>query len=153
MRASQSFRLIAIGLIAANVVWLAGLWRLLGEAVVRGVSAVAPTDATLRTAVASLVVAAVVLSVGAFLMWRWQPARQLLRQTREDVRTYPGVSPTTDVADINPRPIALAVAGMLLPTAVLAALLPGAIAAGVAVVVGLAGRVALVVVMAGLAND
>ena len=153
MRASQWSRLIAIGLIAANIAWFAGLWRLLGEAAVRGVSAMAPTEATLRTAVVSLVVAAIVLVAMGFLMWRWQPARQLIRQTREDLRTYSGAPPkAANVAEANLRPMTLA-AGMLVPAVILAALLPGPIAAGVAVIVGLAGRVALAVVMANLAKD
>ena len=153
MRASQSSRLIAIGLIAANIAWVAGLWRLLGEAAVRGISAIAPTEATLRTAVVSLVVAAIALVAVAFVFWRWEPSRQFLRQTREDLRTYQGVPPAAVVAEVNLRPIAMAAAGMLVPAVVLAALLPGPIAAGVAVIIGLAGRVALAVVMAGAAKD
>jgi hypothetical protein len=152
--ASQSSRLIAIGLIAANIAWFAGLWRLLGEAAVRGLSAMAPTEAALRIAVASLVVAAIVLVAVSFLLWRWQPAQQLLRQTRQDLRTYWNTPPkAADVAEANIRPIAVAAAGMLVPAVVLAALLPGPLAAGVAVIVGLAGRVALVVVMASLARN
>jgi signal transduction histidine kinase len=139
MSASQSSRLFAIGLVATNIAWFAGLWRLLGEGVVRGLSAMAPTEATLRAAVASLVVAAIVLVAVAFLLWRW-PALQLLRQTRADLRAYRGVPPkAADVAELNLRPIAVAVAGMVVPAMVLAALLPGPIAAGVAVVVGLRG--------------
>jgi hypothetical protein len=153
MRATQSSRLIAIGLIAANVAWFAGLWRLFGEAAVRGISAMAPTEATMRTALVSLVVAAIVLVTVAFLLWRWQPSRQFLRQTREDLRAYRGVPPGADLAEVNLRPIAMAAAGMLVPAVVLAALLPGPIAAGVAVIVGLVGRVALAVVMAGLTKD
>jgi hypothetical protein len=153
MRTSQSTRLIAIGLIAANVVWFAGLWRLLGEAVVRGLSAMAPTEAALHAAVVSLVVAAIVLVAGAFLLWRWQPSRQLLRQTREDLRTYRGMPLTADAAEVNLRPIAVAVAGMFVPAAFLAVLLPGPLVAGVAVVVGLAARVALAVVLVGLTKD
>src|SRR6267154_2338277 len=101
MRASQLSRLIALGLIAANIAWFAGLLRLLGEAAVRGSSAIAPTEATLRTAVVSLVVAAIVLVLLASLLWRWQPFRQLLRQTQEDLRTYRGVPPNADVAEVN----------------------------------------------------
>jgi hypothetical protein len=150
---SQSSRLIVIGLIGANIVWFAGLSRLLGEAVARGVSALAPTEAALRTAVLSLVVAAIVLVVVAFQLWRWQPSRQLLRQTREDLRAFQGLPPkATDVSQANLRPIALAAAGMVVPAVVLAALLPGPIAAGVAAIVGLATRVVLAVAMAGLAK-
>jgi hypothetical protein len=154
MSATQSSRLITIGLIAANIAWFAGLWRLLGEAVVRGLATMAPTEATLRGAVVSLVVAAIVLVALALLLWRWPPSRQLLRQTREDLRTYRGVPlKRGELGEANLRPIALAAAGMVVPAAVLAALLPGPIAAGVAVIVGLAGRVALTVAMAGLAKD
>jgi hypothetical protein len=152
MRAGQPSPLIAIGLVAANIAWFAGFWRLLGEAAVRGLSAMAPTDAALRAGVVSLVVAAIVLVAMASLLWRWQPARQLLRQTREDLRAYHGLPPRADVAHVNLRPIALATAGMLVPAVVLAVLLPGPIAAAVAVIVGLVGRVALAVVMAGLAK-
>jgi len=152
MRASQSSPLIAIGLIAANIAWFAGLWRLLGEAAVRGISAMAPTEASLRTAVVSLVVAAIALVAVAFVFWRWEPSRQFLRQTREDLRTYRGMAPTADTAKVNLRPIGVAVA-MVVPAVVLAALLPGPIAAAVAVIVGLVGRVALAVVMAGPAKD
>jgi hypothetical protein len=152
MSATQSSRLITIGLIAANIAWFAGLWRLLGEAVVRGLAAMAPTEATLRGAVVSLVVAAIVLVALALLLWRWPPSQQLLRQAREDLRTYRR-TPPADVAEANLRPIVVAVAGMVVPAAVLAALLLGPIAAAVAVIVGLAGRVALTVVMAGIAND
>jgi hypothetical protein len=154
MSASRSSGLIAIGLIAGNIAWFAGLWRLLGEAAVRGLSAMAPTESALRTAVMSFVVAAIVLVAMAFLLWRWQPSQQLLRQTRADLRTPWGVPPKAAVVgEAKRRPIAVAAAGMFVPAVVLAALLPGPIAAAVAVIVGLVARVALVVVMAGLAKD
>jgi hypothetical protein len=154
MRARRSSRLVVIGLIAANIAWLAGLSRLLGEAAVRGSSAIAPTEATLRTALVSLVVAGIVLVTGAFLLWRWQPARQFIGQTREDLRTYSGMPPgAADAARANRQPIAAAAVGMIVPAVALAALLPGPIAAGVAVIFGLAARVVLVVVMARNAMD
>jgi hypothetical protein len=58
-----------------------------------------------------------------------------------------------DAAEVNLRRNVVLAAGMLGPAVVVAALLPGPIAAGVAAIVGLAGRVALAVVMAGLAKD
>jgi hypothetical protein len=154
MSAGQSSRLIAIGVIAANIGWFAGLWRLLGEAVVQGLSAMAPTEATLSTAVLSLVVAATVLLSLAYLLGRWQPYQRLLRQTREDLRTYWGIPPkAADVRAANSRAIALVAVGIVVPAVVIAALLPGPTAAGVAVIIGLAARLALAVVMAGLAKD
>jgi hypothetical protein len=103
---------------------------------------------------AQMVVAAIVLVPMAFVLLRWQPLRQLLRQTREDRRTSHGLPPqATDVAQSNRRPIALVVAGMVVPSVVFAALLAGPIAAGVAAMVGLAARVALAVFVVGLAKD
>jgi hypothetical protein len=149
--AIQSSRLVAIGLIAANIAWFAGLWRLLGEALVRGLSAMAPTEATLRGAIVSLVVAAMVLVALAYMLWRWQPYQQLVRQTREDLRTYWGMPPkAADAPAANHRPIAVAAASIVMPALVIAAVLPGPIAAGVAVIVGVVARIALAAVMADL---
>ncbi|HXI94481.1 MAG TPA: hypothetical protein VNG04_00010 [Candidatus Acidoferrum sp.] len=144
-RTTQALMLIA------NVAWLGGLIRLIGEAVARGMSSLAPTEANQRTVVLAVVGGIALLGVEALLLWRWPWYRGILRQSQEDIRSLWGVSPNAaPTFQIIRTRSARSAALMLVPALVAAAVLPGPIAAAVAVVVGLAIRVAVVVAVMGV---
>ncbi|HEY8987858.1 MAG TPA: hypothetical protein VIM39_02480 [Candidatus Limnocylindrales bacterium] len=134
-------------MLAANVVWFGGLMRLLGEAVARLLSEMAPTESDQRTVVAAVLGGIVVLGIEVLLLWRWSWYRGVIRQTREDVRSLWGLPPkATPPIQVTFRRTATSSAIVLVPALVVAFLLPGAVAAAIAVIVGLVVRVAVVAV-------
>jgi hypothetical protein len=140
---------IAVGLVAANVAWFAGLIRLFGEAVARLIPELNTSDGEKRTVFLVIIVAATVLGVEAFLAWRWARFRGFLLQSQEDIRRLWGVPPKARPRrQINLRRPAAASAMVLVPALVLASLMPGAAAAAIALVIGLVARVAVVVLSA-----
>jgi hypothetical protein len=139
-------------MLAANVAWLSGLLRLIGEAGFRVVSEVAPTEIDQRNVVYFLVGMAFA-GVLAFLFWRWPWYRAVLRQTREDARSLWGLPPkAAPPFRVGLARMGASVALVLVPALAVAALLPGPIAAAVATIIGLVVRVAVIVVTLGSAT-
>jgi hypothetical protein len=144
---------IAVGLVAANVAWFAGLMRLLGEGMAGVLSAIAKTEGDQRTAILAIVVAAAISGVPALILWRWSWYRGVLRQTQEDVRSLWGLPPqATPVGGAGLQRVAGASATVVVVVVTLAALMPGVIPAATAVLIGLVGRAALAIVMVGAAK-
>ena len=132
-------------MLAANVVWFGGLMRLLGEAVARLLSEMAPTESDQRTVVAAVLGGIVVLGIEVLLLWRWSWYRGVIRETREGVRSLWGLPPkAAPPIQVTFRRTATSSAIVLAPALVVAFLLPGAIAAAIAAIVGLLVRVAVV---------
>jgi hypothetical protein len=145
--------IIAVGLMAANVAWFAGLARLFGEGIARVLSPIAQTEGDQRTAILAIVIAAPVLGVLALILWRWFWYRGVLRQSQKDVRSLWGLPPEeTSVGRAGPHRVADASSIVLVLAVILAALIPGAIAAAIAVLVGFVVRAALAALIVGTAN-
>ena len=135
-------------LLTASVLWLGGLIRVIGEAGARLVSAVAPATAEPRTIVIGMVGA--IAFIGSLaLIWRWPWYRGVIRQSQQDIRALWGISdeaarPASDT--LGRGSASAAVVGVA--AFVLAALLPGLVAAAIALVVGLLLRLAGTLIVA-----
>jgi hypothetical protein len=147
--ASSGARLTRIGLLLVGVAWLGGLLRLFGEAASRAFSSIAMTDGELRTALTSILVGSVFIGLELILLSRWSWYRDMIRQTRNDIRSVYGLPPTaasTPASTIRRTVPSLAMT--VVPAALLAIIVPGVFAAAVMVVLGLVMRVVLILVAA-----
>jgi hypothetical protein len=137
-----------IALLAANVVWFAGLFRLAAEATFGLIAAVAPS-APNDILKYSLLAGTAVVALEAFVFWRWSWYRAMLRQTQNDVRSLWGVPVRVEASTGLPLwPALIAATTLVLPALVVAAVLPGVVAASMAVLIGLGVRVAAAVAAA-----
>jgi len=145
---TQSSAVIAVSLMAANVVWLAGLTRLFGEGITRVLSGIAPTESEQRTAIPAIVITVAISSVVLLVIWRSSWYRGLLRQSREDLRSLWGLRPeATPARGTGLRRVAGVSVLVVVLAVTLAAFMPGAIPAAVAVILGLVARTGLAVIV------
>jgi hypothetical protein len=138
---------IRLGMFGASVAWFGGLSRILAEAAMRYLPAldVSESDATvLRVAVVGTTALAAVEGVA---LWRWSWYRATIRQVQQDVRSLYGLPPRTETPTGVGRPILASTAIIVLPALLVAVVLPGTIAAAVAVMIGLFTRVGVAVVV------
>ena len=148
MDRTRSSAVIAVCLMAANVAWFAGLARLFGEGISRVLSGIAPTESAQRTTIPAVVIAIAISSAVLLVIWRSSWYQGLLRQSREDLRSLWGIPPQANAGAGNgPRRVAAVSVFVVVLAVTLAALMPGAIPAAVAVILGLVARAGLAVIV------
>jgi hypothetical protein len=134
-------------MLVASAAWFGGLLRIVAEAAVRALSAIAPTGTDPGIVLFAVVGTTALAGVEAFVLWRWSWYRSMLRQTQEDIRSLYGLPPrTASSLSVTLRRVLSSVAIVILPALLVAAVLPGVIAAAVAVLIGLVARVLVAVV-------
>jgi hypothetical protein len=126
----------------ADCLWIAGLARIVAELGYRAISGSGQSAAPTAGLVLS---ALIVAGIEVIILWRWSWVRGLMRQAYQDGRGFWGLPPdplAKPAAALYPAPyVAILFGGAL----VLAAVLPGLVAAAAALVVGAIGRTAAVV--------
>ena len=134
-------------ILASNIVGLAGLSRLVGEGVARAIAATTPTAWTDRPVVVEMVVIAV-SAVVLVAFWHWRPFREFRQQTRDEQWTTRGLPPLSAAVRGSRRaPVVIASVAAIVLALVLGALLPGPLAAAVALVVGAVARTLVTVLI------
>jgi hypothetical protein len=128
--------------LVADCLWIAGLARVVAELGHWALSGSGQSAA----ATAGLVLSALIVAgIEVIVVWRWSWVRGLMRQAYQDGRGFWGLPPgpiAKPVPALYPAPyVAILFGGAL----VLAAVLPGPVAAAAALVVGAIGRTAAAV--------
>jgi hypothetical protein len=78
---------VRIAMFAGNVAWFGGLIRVIAEGVARSIAAIGPTADQQRTVALFIVGAILLASVESALLYRWSWYREMIRQTRGDIRS------------------------------------------------------------------
>jgi hypothetical protein len=133
----------------ANVAWLGGLLRLAVEGISRVLPEIAPDASDQRTVVVAIAAGVAITGIELVLLWRWSWYRGVLRETQEDIRSLWSL-PLVEMPRVRlevRRAVASATV-VLLPAVAVAALLPGPVPSAIAMVLGLAARVAVAIVTA-----
>ncbi len=128
---------MAILAAAGTVLWFAGIVRLVGE----GLSRAGPNPTT-PDLLWPFVLAAVLILLTLGLLWSWEPVRRWSGIIKGDVRESNGLPRTPSGApERSRRPLGW-IAIVLVLSVVTAVVLPGPLAAALAIVAGLGLRVA-----------
>jgi hypothetical protein len=128
---------VVILLAAGSVLWFAGIFRLIGE----GLSRVKP-DPIAPALLGPIVVGAGLTLLALGLLWSWEPVRRWSATLKADLRESNGLPRTPSAAATERRRPLGAIAIVLVLSVVTAAVLPGPLAAALAIVAGLVLRVA-----------
>jgi hypothetical protein len=131
-------------LFIANVVWFGGLLRFAAETMVLVIAAIAPTYAD-RTRLLTWIPGIIVVIILGGIVWLSPWNQALVRQNRADLRAYFGT--TTQETGLGLGGTVKLALPYLVPTLVLAVVLPGLLVAAVAVLIGLVVRVLAILIV------
>ncbi len=127
---------MAILMAAGAILWFAGILRLVGEVLSAARPNVIPSELLWPS-----VVGAVLMLLALGLLWSWEPVRRWSATLKADLRESNGLPRTPSAAATERRRPLRGIAIVLVLSVVTAAVLPGPVAAAVAVVAGLVLRV------------
>ena len=128
---------------------LGGLLRLAVEGISSVLPEIAPDASDQRTVVVAIAAGVAITGIELVLLWRWSWYRGVLRETQEDIRSLWSL-PLVEMPRVRlevRRTVASATV-VLLPAVAIAALLPGPVPSAIAMVLGLAARVAVAIATA-----
>jgi hypothetical protein len=128
---------VAILVAGGNVLWFAGILRLVGEVLGAARPNVIPSELLWP-----FVVGAGLMLLALGLLWSWEPVRRWSATLKADLRESNGLPRTPSAAATERRRPLGAIAIVLVLSVVTAAVLPGPLAAALAIVAGLVLRVA-----------